>query len=96
MDFDERDGDFDEGINDVKKDHKMCMNQIIEDFKIQLISKTKLGIPLRCMISMLIVRPTLLVDVKKMEHSFQMGYKKGENLLCLYHNKTKEYKKWSL
>ncbi len=53
------------------------MNQIIEDLKMQLISKAKLGIPLCYMISMPIVRPTLLVDVKKMENSFQMGYKKG-------------------
>jgi hypothetical protein len=29
---------------------------------------------------MFIVRPTLLVDVKKMEHSFQMGYEKGNKV----------------
>jgi hypothetical protein len=30
------------------------------------------------MISMSIVRPTLLVDVNKMEHSFQMGYREKD------------------
>jgi hypothetical protein len=53
------------------------MNQIVENLKMQLISKVKSGIPLCYMISMPIVRPTLFVDVKKIENSFQMGYKKG-------------------
>jgi hypothetical protein len=41
---------------------------MIEELKIQPTSKAKLHIPLCRIISMSIVRPTLLVDVKKMEH----------------------------
>jgi hypothetical protein len=73
MDFDERDANFDMQIIIVQKDHKVSINYIIKDLKIQLTSKARLCIPLCHMMSMPIVRPTLLVDVKKMEHNFQMG-----------------------
>jgi hypothetical protein len=57
-------------IINVQKNHKVSTNPIIEELKIQPTSKAKLRIPLCHMISMPIVRPTLLVDAKKMEHSF--------------------------
>jgi hypothetical protein len=37
------------------------------------------------MISMLVIRPTLNIDVLKMEHAFQMGYKKSNKVFCLSH-----------
>jgi hypothetical protein len=32
------------------------------------------------MISMLVVRPALKIDVLKMEHVFQMGYQEGDKV----------------
>lgn len=78
MDFDERDGDFDMQIIDVQKDHKVFTNQIIQDPRIQPAHKARLHIPLCHIIFMPIIRLALLVNGKKMEHNFQMGYKELE------------------
>jgi hypothetical protein len=49
-------------------------------------SKARFGVPLCKMISMPIMHPTLLVDIQKMEASFQMGYKKGDG--CKWDKKS--------
>jgi hypothetical protein len=43
-------------------------------------AKAWMNIPLCCMISMLVVRPALKIDVLKMEHVFQMGYQEGDKV----------------
>ncbi len=43
-------------------------------------SKARFGIPLCRMVSMPIMCPTLLVDIRKMEVSFQMRYKEGDKV----------------
>ncbi len=43
-------------------------------------AKAWTNIPLCCMISMLVVRPALKIDVLKMEHVFQMGYQEGDKV----------------
>lgn len=39
-----------------------------------------MNIPLCKMISMLVVKPTLKIDVLKVEHDFHMGYKEGDKV----------------
>jgi hypothetical protein len=80
MDFDEKVVDFDKFFLSMLKKITMFTNQIIKELKIQPTSKAKLCIPLCHMNSMPIVRLALLIDVKKMEHSFQMGYREGDEV----------------
>lgn len=79
---------------DVQKDHKVFTNQITKEFKIQPTSKAKLCNPLCCMNSMLIVRLALLIDVKKMEHSLQMGYRKGDKIFYVSSTNNKGVEKF--
>jgi hypothetical protein len=62
MDFDDEDANFDECIIRAQIGHKVFTTQI----KVHLSHKAILCKPLCRMISMPIVRPTLLLDVKKM------------------------------
>jgi hypothetical protein len=50
----------------------------IERLKMKFHSKARFRVPICKMISMPIMHPTLLVDIWKMEASFQMGYKEGD------------------
>ncbi len=43
-------------------------------------SKARFGIPLCRMVSMPIMCPALLGDIRKMEESFQMQYKEGDKV----------------
>jgi hypothetical protein len=43
-------------------------------------SKTRFGIPLCRIVSMPIMHPTLLVDIRKMEESFRMWYREGDKV----------------
>ncbi len=58
-------------------EHKVKTVELLERHKIHPKAKVRMNIPLCRMISMLVVRPTLKIDVLKMEWAFQMGYQKG-------------------
>ncbi len=55
-------------------------SQGLERHMIHPKAKAWTNIPLCCMISMLVVRPALKIDVLKMEHVFQMGYQEGDKV----------------
>jgi len=55
--------------------------EVFDKYKIFPKDKTKMSIPLVAFESMLIVRPTLKIDVLKMEKAFFMGYHKGKKTL---------------
>jgi hypothetical protein len=90
MDFDDEDANFDEWIIRVQIDHKVFTTQI----KIHLSRKAILCKPLCRMISMPIVRPALLLDVKKMYHNFQMGYREGDKVFYVSITNNKGIEKY--
>ncbi len=47
-------------------------------------AKARMNILLCCMISMPIVRLALKIDVLKMEHAFQMGYREGNKVFYVF------------
>jgi hypothetical protein len=55
-------------------EHKFKTMEVLEKHIIHLKAKARMNIPLYHMISMPIVRPTLKINVLKMEQAFQMGY----------------------
>ncbi len=77
-----------------KKNHKVFTNQIIKELKIHPTIKAKLCIPLCHMNSMPIVRLALLIDVKKMERSFQMGYREGDKIFYVSTTNNKGVEKF--
>jgi hypothetical protein len=92
MDFDEKDVDFDKKkLLMLKKDHSVHKpnHKGAQD----LAHKAKLCIPLCHMNSMPIVRHALLIDVKKMEHSFQMGYREGNRVFYASNTNNKGVEK---
>jgi len=62
-------------------EHKVKTIKVTERHKIHPKAKAHMNIPLYLMISMPIVRPTLKIDVFKMEQVFQMGYREGDKVL---------------
>ncbi len=80
MDFDEKDVDVDKFFLLMLKKITVFTNQIIKGLKIRFTSKAKVCILLCHMNSMPIVRLALLIDVKKMEHRFQMRYREGDKV----------------
>ncbi len=60
----------DKEILEVQMEHKVKKIEMLERHKIYPKAKVQMNIPLCCMISMLVVRPTLKIDVLKMEHMF--------------------------
>jgi hypothetical protein len=61
-------------------EHKVKTVEVLERHKIHPKAKARMNIPLCCMIYMPIVRSTFNINVFKMEHVFQMGYWKGNNV----------------
>jgi hypothetical protein len=55
-------------------EHKVKTVEVLERHKIHPKAKAQMNIPLYHMIFMLFVRPTLKINVLKMEQAFQMGY----------------------
>ncbi len=55
-------------------EHKVKTVKVLEKHKIHPKAKAWMNIPLCHMISVLVVKLTLKIDVFKMEHAFQMGY----------------------
>jgi hypothetical protein len=54
--------------------------EVLDRHKIFPKEKARMNIPLCIMISMLVVKPTLKIDVLKMEHDFHMVYKEGDKV----------------
>jgi hypothetical protein len=54
--------------------------EVLDRHKILPKEKVRMKIPLCKMISMLVVKPTLKIDVLKVEHDFHMGYKEGDKV----------------
>jgi hypothetical protein len=55
-------------------EHKVKTIEVLERHKIHPKVKAQVNMPLCRMISMLVVRPELKINVFKMEQAFQMGY----------------------
>jgi hypothetical protein len=60
--------------------HKVRTIEVLERHKIHPKAKDQMNIPFCRMISMLVVKPTFKIDVLKMEQTFQMGYREGDNI----------------
>ncbi len=54
--------------------HKFKTMEVLDKHKITPKEKASMNIPLYMTISMPMVRPTLKIDVLKMEQAFQMGH----------------------
>jgi len=65
-------------------EHKVKIVEVLERHKIHPKGKARMNIPLYRMISMPVVRPSLKIDVFKMEHAFQMDYQKGDNFFYVF------------
>jgi hypothetical protein len=65
-------------------EHKIKVVEMLKRYKIHLKAKVRMNIPLYCMISMPVVRPTLKINVFKMEHAFQMGYQKCNKVFYIF------------
>ncbi len=65
-------------------EHKFKTMEVLEKHIIHLKAKARMNIPLYHMISMPIVRPTLKINVLKMEQAFQMGYWEGNKVFYMF------------
>jgi hypothetical protein len=65
-------------------EHKVKLVEVLERHKIHPKAKAQMNIPLCRMISMLVVRPTLKINVLKMEQTFQMGYRESNKVLYVF------------
>jgi hypothetical protein len=65
-------------------EHKVKIVEVLERHKIHPKAKAHINIPLCYMISMPIVRPTLKINVLKMEQAFQMGYQEGNKVFYVF------------
>jgi hypothetical protein len=54
--------------------------EVLDRHKIVPKEKAQMNIPLCRMISMLVMKSTLKIDVLKMEHAFHMGYREGDKV----------------
>jgi len=70
----------DKEILQVQMEHKVKIIKLLERHKIHPKAKAWMNIPLCCMISMLVVKPALKINVLKMEQMFQMGYWNGDKV----------------
>lgn len=71
---------FDKRIKFVQAKHKVSNMSWLDKLKTKPNTKAKFGIPLWRMVSMPIMHSTLLVDIRKMEASFQLRYKEGDQV----------------
>jgi hypothetical protein len=70
----------DKEILEVQFKHRVKIVEVLERHKIHPKTKARMNITLCRMISMPIVRPTLKINVLKMEQVFQMGYREGDKV----------------
>jgi hypothetical protein len=68
----------------VQMEHKVNTIEVLEKHKIHPKAKAWMNIPLRCMISMLVVRLVFKINVLKMEHAFQMGFREGDKVFYVF------------
>jgi hypothetical protein len=61
----------------ILSDHSFDSNSVIESLQFQPSSKSRFSIPLCRLLSMPLVRPTLMSDVLKLEQGFIYGYRSG-------------------
>jgi hypothetical protein len=61
-------------------EHEVKIVKVLNRHKIHPKTKARMNVPFYHMISMLVVRLTLKIDVLKMEQVFQMGYQEGDKL----------------
>jgi hypothetical protein len=73
----------DKEILEVYMEHKVKTIQVLERHKIHTKAKARMNIPLCHMISMPVVRPTLKINVFKMEHAFQMAYREADKVFYI-------------
>ncbi len=74
----------DKEILKIQMEHKLKIVEVLERHKIHPKAKARMNIPLCRMISIPIVRPTLKINVLKMEQAFQMGYGEGDKVFYVY------------
>jgi hypothetical protein len=70
----------------VQNQMKINTMEILEKYKITPKHKARIHVPLCRMVPMFIVRPTLEINILKMEHAFHMGY--GEEYKVFYLSPT--------
>jgi hypothetical protein len=75
---------FDDTIHKVQVHHKFKIMEVLDKHKIFPKQKARMNIPLSIMVSMPMVRPTLKIDVVKMEHAFHMGYREGDKVFYVF------------
>jgi hypothetical protein len=71
---------FDKRIISIQTNYKVTSLSWNERLKMKLDSKARFGIPLCRVVSTPIMRPTLLVDIRKIKESFQMRYKESDKV----------------
>jgi hypothetical protein len=70
-------------IQAVQKD-KFNSMKILENYKMFPKHKARMNILFYKMISMLVMHPTLKIDMLKMEQAFQTSYKEGDKVLYVF------------
>jgi len=65
-------------------EHKVKIVDVLKRHKIHPKAKAWMNILLCSMISMLVMRPTLKINVLKMEQAFQMGYQEGNKVFYVF------------
>ncbi len=74
----------DKGVLQVQMEHKFKIIEVLERHKIHPKAKVQMNIPLRSIISMAIVYPTLKINVFKMEHAFPNGFREGDKVFYIF------------
>jgi hypothetical protein len=74
----------DKEIFEVQMEQKVKTIEVLEMHKIHPKAKVWMNIPLCHMISMLVVRSALKIDVLEMEHAFQMGYREDDKVFYVF------------
>jgi len=74
----------DKEIFKVQMEHKVNTVEVLEKHKIHPKAKAWMNIPLCRMISMLVVKLVFNINVLKMEHAFQMGFREGDKVFYAF------------
>ena len=74
---------YKEAEDSVRSTQKQNSTLVINNLKIQPISKFRLHVPLCRLISMPLVRPTMRSDVKRLEAEFVHGYRDGDRVFYI-------------
>jgi hypothetical protein len=74
---------FDIIIRVIHNQTKINTTEILQKYKISPKQKARMVVALCQMVSMMVVRPALKIDILKMEQAFHMGYKEGDKVFYL-------------